>query len=57
MEEMFLGIPERWLDDPTWKCDNGHVSKRFLKSETRGDLCLACLAPVRLCDPDEVEAR
>ena len=55
MEETFLGIPERWLDDPTWKCSNGHVSKIFLKSEEKGDLCLACLEPVRLCDPDETE--
>jgi hypothetical protein len=53
---MFLGIPERWLDDPTWKCVNGHISKRFLKSEARGcDVCLACGCPVRLCDPDETE--
>lgn len=51
----FLGIPERWLDDPTWKCPNGHISKIFLKSESRGDLCLACFQPVHLCDPNEKE--
>lgn len=54
-EPMFLGIPERWLDDPTWKCYNGHISKRYLKSEEYGDLCLACQTPVRMCDPDERE--
>lgn len=53
----FLGIPDRWLDDPTWKCSNGHISKSFLKSESRGDLCLACFQPVRLCDPNEKEER
>jgi hypothetical protein len=55
-EETFLGIPERWLDDPTWKCSNGHISKIFLKSELCGDLCLACFQPVRLCDPNEKES-
>jgi hypothetical protein len=50
-EPTFLGIPERWFDDPTWLCTNGHVSKRYLKSELRGDLCLACFEPVHLCDP------
>lgn len=55
-EPTFLGIPERWLDDPTWKCPNGHISRRFLKSEAhQTDLCLACMEPVRLCDPDERE--
>jgi len=55
-ESSFLGIPERWFDDPTWECTNGHISKLFLKSEALGhDACLACFSPVRLCDPDELE--
>jgi hypothetical protein len=55
-EPTFLGIPERWLDNPTWKCSNGHISKRFLKSEALGyDACLTCFKPVKLCDPDETE--
>jgi hypothetical protein len=56
VEPRFMGIPERWLDDPTWLCENGHVSKWYVKSEERGDLCPACRRPVRLCDPDTREA-
>jgi hypothetical protein len=41
-------IPETWLDDPHWFCPNGHVSGVYLKSEERGDLCLACMEPVML---------
>ena len=56
--ESFLGVPERWLDDPTWKCANGHISKRYLKSEALGqNVCLECRTPVRLCDPNEQERR
>lgn len=33
--KFFMGIPERWMDDPTWRCINNHVSKRFLKSEKK----------------------
>lgn len=52
----FMGVPERWLDDPTWRCASGHVSKRYLKSEATGrDLCLACRAPVRLTFPEDRE--
>lgn len=60
MEEgpTFMGLPERWLDDPTWKCPNGHVSKWYIKSEAKGgDVCPAsgCGEFVRLCAPEEVE--
>lgn len=42
-EEMFLGIPDAWYEpSPVWGCDNGHVSRRYLKSEERGCLCLEC---------------
>lgn len=50
-----MGIPERWLDNPTWLCPNGHISKWFIKSEALGgDVCPAaeCNQFVRLCDPD-----
>lgn len=47
----FMGIPEAWFEDPTWLCLRGHVSERFLKSEVRGALCLACQEPVRMVDP------
>jgi len=41
-EEMFMGKPDAWYEDLHWFCTNGHVSGRFLKSEKRGDCCLAC---------------
>lgn len=37
----FWRIPERWLEDLTWRCPNNHVSTTYLKSEARGALCLA----------------
>lgn len=50
----FMGIPERWLIDPHWRCANGHVSTRYLKSEEKGmALCLACQEPVRLVQREE----
>lgn len=55
-EPMFQGWPDAWWEDPTWLCVNGHVSKRYLKSEARGmGVCLACQEPVRLVSPDTVE--
>ena len=49
-----LGLPERWLEDPHWRCVNGHVSIRYLKSEEFGcDLCLGCGASVRLTFPED----
>lgn len=51
---MFMGLPDRWLADPTWRCLNGHVSKRFLKTET-GDRCLACGDLVLLTFPEDAE--
>lgn len=51
--QFFLGLPERWLDEPRWRCLNGHVSRRYLKSEEHGDLCLACEQPVRLTFPED----
>lgn len=39
--EMFFGVPERWFESPHWRCANGHVSRVYLSSETRGDACLA----------------
>lgn len=55
--KMFSGIPDRWYDSPTWRCKNGHVSKRFLKSEVCGDVCLAsgCGAHVYLTFPEDTE--
>ena len=48
-EEFFLEIPDAWYEPhPVYGCDNGHASRRYLKSETRGCLCLACHEPVAI---------
>jgi hypothetical protein len=55
---MFMGWPDRWWDAHTWRCDNGHVSTRVLRSEALGrDACLAgqCRAPVHLTFPEDVD--
>lgn len=42
-EEFFMGLPDAWYEPrPTYGCNNGHVSHRYLKSEERGHLCLEC---------------
>lgn len=47
--EMFLGIPDDWYEPcPEYGCENGHVSRRYLKSEERGCLCLACQLPIAM---------
>lgn len=45
----FLDLPDAWYEPPHWCCSSGHVSNRFLKSEAKGALCLACSEPVYLC--------
>ena len=32
----FLGLPERWLDNPTFRCEGGHVRTWYIKSERLG---------------------
>lgn len=51
---MFLGVPDRWYDRPTWRCLTGHVSERFLKTDD-GDRCMACGEPVRITFPEDYE--
>jgi hypothetical protein len=51
----FLVFPERWLERPRWRCENGHVSTCVLKSEVRGTLCLACHEKVVLTFPEDVD--
>ena len=52
--ERFMGLPDRWFDSPRWRCRNGHVSIRYLKSEAVGaDLCLACGEYVWLTFPED----
>jgi hypothetical protein len=53
--EMFIGMPDAWYEPFTICCPNGHVSHRYLKSEERGNVCLACYEPTYLCPPDTIE--
>lgn len=55
--ERFKGLPERWLDNPTWRCLNGHVSKRVLKTEAHGDLCLACRERLVFTFPEDKDGQ
>lgn len=56
-EPCFLGVPERWMDDPTWLCKNGHMSKHYIKSEGLGyDACPVCMERVALTDPREYQS-
>ncbi len=52
---MFLGRPDRWYEAGRWRCPNDHVSARYLKTESRGAICLACDAPVCLTFPEDIE--
>lgn len=66
---LFMGIPDRWYRDgpeypyghpgrgPRFRCARGHVSEMVLKTETRGDRCLAggCGAPVMMTFPEDVD--
>jgi len=55
--ERFLGTPERWLEKPTYRCENGHVSKMVLRSEKLNrPACLECQAPIWLTFPEDKEA-
>jgi hypothetical protein len=49
-----LQLPERWMDNPHWRCINDHVSECFLKSEAlQRDCCPACQAPCYLTFPED----
>lgn len=54
---MFLGRPDRWYEKPgpLYRCPNDHVSSTVLRSEVRGDLCLACNENVRMTFPEDVD--
>jgi hypothetical protein len=55
-ELTFLGIPDRWFEgQPLFRCENGHVSKGVLKTETQGDRCLACQGRCRMTFPEDNE--
>ena len=50
-----FGKPDRWWDDATWRCAEGHVSKTLLGTH-RGHVCLGCGGQVWLTFPEDVEA-
>lgn len=45
--------PERWWDDPTWRCTNNHVNKIYLKSEEKGCVCVKCGNYICLTFPED----
>lgn len=46
-EEFFFDLPDVWYEPrPTYGCNNGHVSRSYLKSEEEGCLCLGCFEHV-----------
>jgi len=45
--EMFMGIPDAWYEPPHWGCDNGHVSRAYLKTRD-GCACLECHKPLAI---------
>lgn len=56
--KMFRGLPDRWYESPgpQWRCENGHVSKMYPKSEAYGaSLCLKCFTRVVLTFPEDHE--
>lgn len=44
----FLGFPDAWYEPQHYWCKNGHLSSRYLRSEEKGCLCLACGETVML---------
>lgn len=53
----FLDLPERWLDDPHWRCENGHVSRYYIKSEElSSNICVECRGVVYLTSPEDQES-
>lgn len=50
---MFMGRPDRWFEEPRWRCVNDHVSTMYLKSEETGALCLECYEPLVLTFPED----
>lgn len=54
-DPFWFGLPDAWYEAGRYRCANGHVSQRILKSEARGDLCLECQAIVRLTFPEDTE--
>lgn len=49
-EDFFMDLPDAWYEPrPTYGCENGHVSHRYLKSEAQlRSLCLDCHKPIAM---------
>jgi hypothetical protein len=50
---MFMGRPDRWWEKFTVRCVSGHVSRHVIKSETKGDMCPACMGACVLTFPED----
>lgn len=51
---LFMGKPDRWYDDPHYRCLNDHVTTYYLKSEACGcSLCLKCYTQTFLTFPED----
>jgi hypothetical protein len=48
-------VPARWLQDPTWRCTNSHVSKEFQADRRRRRRCVFrfCEATVQSTFPED----
>lgn len=59
---MLIERPDRWYDDPHWRCPNDHVNAvptqgwriDIHEKEYSYQLCIECFMPVRLTFPEDV---
>ena len=49
-------VPARWIQDPTWRCTNLHVSKRYKRDWHERRVCSfdQCASTVRLTFPEDL---
>ena len=48
------GLPERWWQDPTWRCVNSHVAKQFNVRRHRHECVYRfCTSEVQLTFPED----
>ncbi len=53
---LFMGLPDRWIDDPHYICPAGHVRTGVIKSGRLGDMC-GCGGPMVMTAPERCEAK
>ena len=46
-------VPTRWEAQPTWRCRNLHVSRKFTPAKRDRKECVYCGAPVYLTFPED----